>query len=174
MKRLIIASMLALSTLPALAQVAVKDQWVRGTVPQQKATGAFMNLQAEKDMRLVSAKSPVAGFVEIHEMAMEKDVMKMRALPSSSPWSEICTSVGTLTQAADVSPGSGDSPMSGHKAEHCPWCTGTHHPLALPVSQYPIPAIHETNEVPWRYDPHIPVAHIYRCASRPRAPPATS
>jgi copper(I)-binding protein len=82
MTRLIVASLLALSTLPALAQVTVKDPWVRGTVPQQKATGAFMHLQAEKDTRLVSAKSPVAGLVEIHEMTMEKDVMKMRALPN--------------------------------------------------------------------------------------------
>jgi periplasmic copper chaperone A len=82
MKRIALASLLALSTLSALAQVTVKEPWVRGTVPQQKATGAFMQLQADKDSRLVSAKSPVAGVVEIHEMAMEKDVMKMRALPN--------------------------------------------------------------------------------------------
>jgi copper(I)-binding protein len=82
MKRFAIASLLAVSTLSAFGQVAVQEPWVRGTVPQQKATGAFMQLKAEKDSRLVSAKSPVAGVVEIHEMAMEKDVMKMRALPN--------------------------------------------------------------------------------------------
>jgi copper(I)-binding protein len=65
-----------------LAQVAVSEPWIRGTVAQQKATGAFMLLKAERDSRLVAAKSPVAGVVEIHEMAMEKDVMKMRALPN--------------------------------------------------------------------------------------------
>ena len=31
---------------PALAQVAVTDPWVRGTVEAQKATGAFMKLTA--------------------------------------------------------------------------------------------------------------------------------
>ena len=82
MKRFAIASLLAISTLSAFAQVTVQEPWVRGTVPQQKATGAFMQLKAEKDSRLVSAKSPVAGVVEIHDMAMEKDVMKMRALPN--------------------------------------------------------------------------------------------
>lgn len=66
---------------PAFAQVTVSDAWVRGTVAQQKATGAFMQLKAAQDSRLVAAKSPVAGVVEIHEMKMEKDVMKMRALP---------------------------------------------------------------------------------------------
>ena len=31
-------------------------------------------------MRLIHAQSPVAGLVEIHEMKMEKDVMKMAAI----------------------------------------------------------------------------------------------
>ncbi len=64
------------------AQVTVKDPWVRATVPQQKATGAFMQLTAVKEARLLSASSPVAGVVEVHEMAMVDNVMKMRALPN--------------------------------------------------------------------------------------------
>lgn len=66
--------------LPVHAQVTVKDPWVRATVSQQKATGAFMQITSAQDARLVEAKSPVAGVVEVHEMTMEKDVMKMRAL----------------------------------------------------------------------------------------------
>ena len=66
--------------LPAQAQVTVKDPWVRATVSQQKATGAFMQITSMQDARLVEAKSPVAGVVEVHEMIMEKDVMKMRAV----------------------------------------------------------------------------------------------
>lgn len=66
----------------AQAQVTVKDAWVRATVAQQKATGAFMQLTSVKEAKLVSAKSPVAGTVEIHEMAMVDNVMKMRALPA--------------------------------------------------------------------------------------------
>jgi copper(I)-binding protein len=65
----------------ALAQVTVTDPWVRGTVSSQKATGAFMKLEAKQPVSLVSASSPVAGVTEIHEMAMEKDVMKMRQIP---------------------------------------------------------------------------------------------
>jgi len=72
---------LALIAAPSLAQVAVSDAWVRGTVPGQKATGAFMRLTSPTDAALVSASSPVAGIVEIHEMALEGGVMKMRAVP---------------------------------------------------------------------------------------------
>lgn len=69
------AAMLATS---ALAQVSVKEPWIRATVPQQKATGAFMQLSTVQATRLVEASSPVAGAVEIHEMKMENNIMKMR------------------------------------------------------------------------------------------------
>lgn len=65
----------------AQSAVKVEDAWVRGTVAQQKASGAFMRLTAPAPMKLVSVSSPVAGVVEIHEMAMDKDVMRMRAVP---------------------------------------------------------------------------------------------
>lgn len=61
--------------------VSVSDAWIRATVPGQKATGAFMKITAPQASRLVSASSPVAGVVEIHEMKMERNVMKMSALP---------------------------------------------------------------------------------------------
>ena len=66
----------------AQAQTTVKDPWARATVAQQKASGAFMQLQSAKGGKLLSASSPAAGVVEIHEMAMEGNVMKMRALTS--------------------------------------------------------------------------------------------
>ena len=65
---------------PVMAQVTVKDPWVRATVPAQQATGAFMQITSAQDARLVEARSPVAGVVEVHEMVMEKEVMKMRAM----------------------------------------------------------------------------------------------
>lgn len=65
-------------SLPARADVKIEDPWVRATVPHQKVTGAFMRLTASADAKLVAAGSPVAGTVEIHEMAIEKEVMKMR------------------------------------------------------------------------------------------------
>ncbi len=76
--------------LPALAQVTVTDAWVRGTVPAQKATGAFMKLTSKDDAKLVAAASPAAKIVEVHEMTMKDNVMQMRAvdavpLPAGKP-----------------------------------------------------------------------------------------
>lgn len=85
MKFIVTASVLAASAFVATAahaQVTVKDAWVRATVPQQKATGAFMQLNAAKDSKLVSATSSLTPVVEVHEMKMEGDVMKMRQIPS--------------------------------------------------------------------------------------------
>jgi len=65
----------------AQAEVTAKDAWVRATVTQQKATGMFVQLTSTTDARLVAAGSPAAGVVEIHEMAMDGNVMKMRAVP---------------------------------------------------------------------------------------------
>ena len=64
------------------AQTTVSDAWVRGTVAQQKATGVFAQITSAKGGRLVSASSPAAGLVEIHEMSMDGHVMRMRALPN--------------------------------------------------------------------------------------------
>lgn len=58
----------------------VKDAWVRATVQGQKATGAFMTLTAKSSGTLVSVSSPVAGVAEVHEMKLDGQVMKMRAL----------------------------------------------------------------------------------------------
>jgi copper(I)-binding protein len=82
MKRSVIVLSAALLAGAAVAQVTVKDAWVRATVAQQKATGAFMQLQSAQEAKLVAAQSPVAGVVEVHEMAMDGGVMKMRAVSS--------------------------------------------------------------------------------------------
>ena len=79
MKRITLAALM-FAAFPVMAQVTVKEPWVRATVSAQKATGAFMQITSAQDARLVEAKSPVAGVVEVHEMVMEKDVMKMRAI----------------------------------------------------------------------------------------------
>jgi copper(I)-binding protein len=62
--------------------VQVKDAWVRPTVAGQKSSGAYMKLTAKSTQRLVGISTPVAGVAEVHEMKMEGDVMKMRALPT--------------------------------------------------------------------------------------------
>ena len=65
----------------ASASVTVEGAWARASVPGQKATGAFMRLTAPEAMRLVRAQSPAAGVTEVHEMKMDGDIMKMRAVP---------------------------------------------------------------------------------------------
>ena len=74
-----------LASAPAWAQTAavkVEGAWARASVQGQKATGAFMRLTAPDGARLVRAESPAAGVTEVHEMKMEGDVMKMRAIPA--------------------------------------------------------------------------------------------
>jgi copper(I)-binding protein len=73
---LVIASHVAAQT------VTISNAWVRATVQGQKATGAFMTVTSKENAKLLSASTPVAGIVEIHEMKMDKDVMKMAALPN--------------------------------------------------------------------------------------------
>lgn len=60
--------------------VEISQAWARATVPQQKATGAFVQLKAKSDSRLVEIRSKVADSVELHEMVMVGDTMKMRAI----------------------------------------------------------------------------------------------
>lgn len=79
MQKLFIALAASMAlTVPALAQVVVSAPWVRATVPVQKSTGAFMQLQSPRDARLVGVSSPVADSAEIHQMAMQGDTMKMQ------------------------------------------------------------------------------------------------
>jgi copper(I)-binding protein len=64
----------------ALAQVTVTDPWIRATVPAQSSSGAFMQLTSKQDARLVGVKTPVAGSAQLHQMEMQGQSMKMRAV----------------------------------------------------------------------------------------------
>jgi copper(I)-binding protein len=76
------ASLLLASTAWAQAPaVKVEGAWARASVQGQKGTGAFMKLTAAEPMVLLGASSPAAGVTEVHEMKMDGDVMRMRALP---------------------------------------------------------------------------------------------
>ena len=77
----IAAALLILGAASAVhAQVRVEGAWARATVPSQSATGAFMRLTADKDVVLTGVSSPVARVVEVHEMSMDKDIMRLRAV----------------------------------------------------------------------------------------------
>ena len=57
----------------------IENAYTRATVPGQMAAGGFMKVENKGAVDLlVSASSPAAGEVQLHEMAMEGNVMKMR------------------------------------------------------------------------------------------------
>ena len=67
---------------PAVSKsIDVKNAWIRTTVQGQKGTGAFMTITSKDGAKLVGGSSPVAGVTEIHEMKMDGDIMRMRAIP---------------------------------------------------------------------------------------------
>ena len=63
------------------ADLEVTAPWVRGTVPAQKSTGAFMQLTSKAGVTLVGVASPAASVVELHEMVMDNNVMRMPPVP---------------------------------------------------------------------------------------------
>ena len=85
MKRLVAAAVLFAAACAAQAQTApvqVDQAWARASVQGQSGTGAFMTLTAREPLSLVGVATPVAGVAEVHEMKMEGEVMKMRAIPA--------------------------------------------------------------------------------------------
>ncbi len=89
-KSALLIAVTLLASVAAHAQVTVDKPWVRTTVAQQTTTGAFMTITSAQGGKLVSATSPVAASVEVHEMKMDGNVMKMRPvealpLPAGKP-----------------------------------------------------------------------------------------
>jgi copper(I)-binding protein len=82
MKKLL-ASLLFAASAASLARsaapVAVEGAWTRPIVRGQQSSGAYMTLTAREPLTLLGAETPAAGIVEIHQMKMEGDIMKMRA-----------------------------------------------------------------------------------------------
>ena len=59
--------------------IKIEDAYTRATAPGQQVAGGFMKIENKGVAdQLISASSPVAGEVQLHEMAMEGNVMKMR------------------------------------------------------------------------------------------------
>ncbi len=76
---LVSALLLSAASLPAwAANISVTDVWVRATMPGQPVSGAYMKIQSDADARLLSASSSAVPRVEVHEMKMDGDVMRMR------------------------------------------------------------------------------------------------
>ena len=71
---------LAASALNVSAAVTATDAWVRGTVPAQRSTGAFVTLESTEDAKLVAVTTPAAKSAEIHESSQSQGLMQMRAV----------------------------------------------------------------------------------------------
>ncbi len=65
-----------------VGDIMIEGAFARATLPNQPVAGAFMMLKNTGGVadRLISGETEIAGRVEIHEMAMVGDVMKMRKL----------------------------------------------------------------------------------------------
>ena len=67
----------------AIGTLELRGGFARATLPNAPVGGAFVTItnNGATDDRLVSVGSPAADVGQLHEMKMEGDVMKMRALP---------------------------------------------------------------------------------------------
>jgi len=62
----------------SFADVVVSGAWVRGTVKGQTGTGAFMTLKSTEPTQLLQVSSPIAKMAQVHQMTLDKGMMKMR------------------------------------------------------------------------------------------------
>jgi periplasmic copper chaperone A len=63
-----------------LKSLAIGHPFTRATPPGAKSAGAFLTIanSGKEADRLVGVRSAIAGMVQIHEMAMDGSVMRMR------------------------------------------------------------------------------------------------
>ena len=63
-----------------LGALQIGQPWARATAPSAPAGGGFLTITntGSTPDRLVSARSPAANMVQIHEMKMDGNVMRMR------------------------------------------------------------------------------------------------
>jgi len=84
--RLTLAALVAVLALPAsaldykLGAIEIVQPWTRATPPTAESGGGYLvvkNTGTTPD-RLIAVKSPAAAKVEIHEMKMDGNIMRMR------------------------------------------------------------------------------------------------
>ncbi|HEY4168857.1 MAG TPA: copper chaperone PCu(A)C [Reyranella sp.] len=79
---------LLLMALPAAAHdyklgaLEISQPWARATPPTAPTGGGYLSVKntGTTPDRLISASSPAAGIVQVHEMKMEGNVMRMREI----------------------------------------------------------------------------------------------
>lgn len=75
--------LLCLAAWPSSAADLLKvvDPWARATVPGQNVGGVYMELVAGENLRLTGIKTAASESAEVHQMKMEKGMMRMRSVP---------------------------------------------------------------------------------------------
>ncbi len=70
----------AIAQSASVGPIKIEQAYTRATMPGQQVAGGFMKIENKGGPadQLISASSPVAGEVQLHEMSMEGNVMKMR------------------------------------------------------------------------------------------------
>lgn len=85
----VLAATITFSALPSRASdyaagpIAIEHPWTRATPPNANVAGGYFGLRNDgtENDRIVCGTSAVADRVEIHEMTMTDDVMRMRYMP---------------------------------------------------------------------------------------------
>jgi copper(I)-binding protein len=81
----IAVSGLAVAQNASVGSIKIEHAYTRATAPGQQVAGGFLKIENKGAAdQLVAASSPVAGEVQLHEMAMEGNVMKMRQVKDIS------------------------------------------------------------------------------------------
>ena len=79
--------MMAAPSEVTLGDLTISDGFSRATLPNAPVGGGFLTItnKGAADDRLIAATSPAAADVQLHEISMEGDVMKMRELAEGIP-----------------------------------------------------------------------------------------
>jgi copper(I)-binding protein len=86
LRHLALAALVAILALPAFAldyklgAIEIGQPWTRATPPTAESGGGYLVLKntGTTPDRLIAVKSPAADRVEIHEMKMDGNIMRMR------------------------------------------------------------------------------------------------
>ena len=65
-----------------VGDLAIEGPYARATAPGAPVAGGYMTIKnhGSRPDRLIGGSAPFAGHVEIHEMTLENDIMRMREL----------------------------------------------------------------------------------------------
>lgn len=80
MKQIVFGLSMLLAVQAAASDVVVSNAWAKATFPGQPVSGAYFDIRAATDAKLISVATDMAGASEIHEMSMNGNLMSMHAV----------------------------------------------------------------------------------------------